>query len=169
MNMEEPEEVSQFIDDTTLEKHERWLRIGQWMYKEEYYTLVLPPQNVSRQIRNEIGSATGNPMHKDMGSDNEISSTSQACEREDTSMEGRMFPMLGSISTSLDTLASQTETRLHTIEGKMDAVDARVNLLEHGMRLLMNEEQWPSYGAYERAKGKKPMIDPMEDDTDEQI
>ncbi|KAL3523309.1 hypothetical protein ACH5RR_016143 [Cinchona calisaya] len=68
----------------------------------------------------------------------------------------------------IDSLANQIETRLHTIEGKIDVVDAKVNLLEHGMRLVMNETQRASYGAYERAKGKQPMIDPMENDTDEQ-
>ncbi|KAL3498339.1 hypothetical protein ACH5RR_041071 [Cinchona calisaya] len=45
---------------------------------------------------------------------------------------------------------------------KLDVVDARVNLLEHGMRLVMNEEQRANYGAYEQAKEKKPMIDAKE-------
>ncbi|KAL3498673.1 hypothetical protein ACH5RR_041405 [Cinchona calisaya] len=76
-------------------------------------------------------------------------STSQACEQEDTSMENRMFIMLESINTHLDTLLNQSETRFHVIKRKMDAVDARVNLLEHDMRLVKNEEQWASYGAYE--------------------
>ncbi|KAL3514025.1 hypothetical protein ACH5RR_026742 [Cinchona calisaya] len=93
VQMEEPEEVSQFIDD-----------------KAAYGSKLVA-------------------HHK-------------AREREDTSMESRMFSMLESISTLLDSFASQTETRLYTIEGKMDGVDARVNLLDHGIRLVMNEAQW---------------------------
>ncbi|KAL3528811.1 hypothetical protein ACH5RR_008133 [Cinchona calisaya] len=115
-----------------------------------------------------MGSATRNPMHVGMGSGNERGSTTQSCEREDTSMESWMLSMLESISARLDSLANQTETRLHASEGKMDAVNARMNILQHGMRLVMNEEQQASYRAYERAKVKQPIIDSMEDNTDEQ-
>ncbi|KAL3528835.1 hypothetical protein ACH5RR_008157 [Cinchona calisaya] len=75
-------------------------------------------------------------------------------------------------------------SHVNAIKGKMNTIDARLNLLEYGMRLLMNEEQRArlnllEYGmrlvmneeqranneAYERAKGKQPSIDPIEDNA----
>ncbi|KAL3517026.1 hypothetical protein ACH5RR_023928 [Cinchona calisaya] len=87
-----------------------------------------------------MGSASRNPMHEGVRSGNKTSSTSQACEREDTSLESGMFSMLESISTFLDSLANQTERRLHVIKGKMDAVDARVGyIVRLGDRHSMNK------------------------------
>ncbi|KAL3537362.1 hypothetical protein ACH5RR_000728 [Cinchona calisaya] len=80
-------------------------------------------------------------------------------------MADRMFSILESIRTWLDTLASQTEIRLNVIKETIDVVDTRMDLLKQGTRLVMNEEKRANYSVYEQAKRKQPITDPMEYDV----